>query len=486
MAQAPQQRVLVYDRIDANRRATRRLLVAFSLVLLPVAAYLATYLMLWVAMILGILLAGFGVADVFSEGNLWLWMVLIAGIAVAILLLVAYLQFVLAARLVLRAARAKPVGEEEEPELRRAVENLCIGSGLPQPAMYVIESPAANALATGLEPERSAVAVTRGLLGLLAPAELEAVLAHEMSQIGNYDTRLATVLAAGVGLLRLPAVIVIGFFRFLFRIHWAVGGGLLLYLGLPILATIPLGITLGVDLMEEEPEAGVLLITAMFLPVYVFVAAPFIAHLLRLSVVRRRRFLADADAVLLARNAEPLATALTKMAGAGTDVRAGAATAHLYIADPMPGDAPWWDGWFPSHPPLAERIEAIGAMGGALPPAILERALKAGSSHRREANAIPPLTAGGDTSRALLDEEAPPDEPEAPLEAYRLTTAGVALYERPDAASAELARLAAGALVTVIDRADGFLHVLTSDDRFGYILEGAGMTRVEVHGQRPG
>src|SRR3972149_2412720 len=123
MDSVPAERVLVYDRIDANRRATRRLLVAFSLVLL----------------------------------------------------LVAYLQFVLAARLVLRAARARPVGEEEEPELRRTMENLCIGSGLPQPALYVIESPAANALATGLEPERSAVAVTRGLLGLLAPAELEAV-----------------------------------------------------------------------------------------------------------------------------------------------------------------------------------------------------------------------------------------------------------------------------------------------------------------------
>src|SRR3990170_1325447 len=307
-----QQRVLIWDRIDANRRNSRLLVLAFAAVLLPVAAYLAMYLMLWVAMVLGVMAVGIGLVEVFSGDGAWLagFAAVDAVISVLVLLAVAYLLFRFASAIVLRLSGARPVTQAEEPELWRTAENLCIGAGLPQPRLHVVESGAANAFATGLDPERASLVVTRGLLGLLDRREIEGIVAHELAQIGNYDTRLGTLLAVGVALLRLPLGIVIAIFRFLFRIHWAVGGGLLLYLGLPMLATIPFGISVADDLLAEDPLTGVLFISAMFLPFYVFVGAPLIAYLIRVAVLRQREFLADADAVLLARSAEPLATAL--------------------------------------------------------------------------------------------------------------------------------------------------------------------------------
>src|SRR3972149_672795 len=272
MTQVPQERVLVYDRIDANRRSTWRLLAVCALVLLPVGAYLATYLVLWVALILGIAIASFGIADVFSadEDFIIAFGVVDAAISILILLAAAYLQFRFAAAVVLRLAGARPVGWHDEAEFSQAVENLCIGAWLPQPRLYVVETPAANAFSAGMEPKSASLAVTRGLMNLLDRQELEGVLAHELGQIGNYDTRLATVLAAGVGLLRLPLTMVVGFFRFLFRIHWALGWGLLLYLGLPVLAAIPFGIYVAADFLKEDPLVGLLFISSMALPFYLF------------------------------------------------------------------------------------------------------------------------------------------------------------------------------------------------------------------------
>src|SRR3990172_10971178 len=333
-----QERVLIWDRIDTNRRSSRLLVLAFAVVLLPVAAYLAMYLMLWVAMVLGVMAAGIGLAEVFSEDDAWLagFAAVDAVISVLILLAVAYLLFRFASAIVLRLSGARPVTRAEEPELWRTAENLCIGAGLPQPWLHVVESGAVNAFATGLDPARASLVVTRGLLGLLDRRELEGVLAHELAQIANYDTRLGTLLAVGVALLRLPLGIVIAIFRFLFRIHWAVGWGLLLYLGLPVLATIPFGISVADDFLEEDTLAGVLFISAMVLPFYVFVGAPLIAYLIRVAVLRQREFLADADAVLLTRYPEGLARALAKMGSAGSEgLRVAAATAHLYVVDPL-------------------------------------------------------------------------------------------------------------------------------------------------------
>ncbi len=487
MAQEAPERVLVYDRIDTNRRNTALLLAVFAVVLLPVAGYLAMYLMLWVALALGIVVAGVGLGDVLAgdEGSIIVFGAVDAAISVLILVAVAYLQFRYATALVLRFARARPLGEGAEPELRRTVENLCIGAGLPQPRLYVVESPAPNAFAAGLDPEHAALAVTRGLLALLDRRELEGVIAHELSHIGNGDTRLSTVLAAGVALLRLPFVIVAGIIRFLFRIHWALGWGLLLYLGLPVLATIPFGISVVDDFRREDPLVGVMFAFSMVLPVYVFVGAPLIAHFLRVAVMRQREYLADADAALLTRGPEALARALAKIGAAGQGQRkVAAAAAHLYIVDPVPADAPWWDRLVSTHPPIEERIALLGQIGGGIVPSVLQAAEEAGVRFRADVPAAPIEPAGRPVAPAA-GEEAESSEGE-PL-AFRLTGALTALYAEANRSARQMAQLPAGALVTVMDTEGEFLHVIAPDDSFGYILRAAPMTEVDLkglHGER--
>ena len=478
-----QQRVLIWDRIDANRRNSRLLVLAFAAVLLPVAAYLTMYLMLWVAMVLGLIAVGFGLADAVSGDSGFIVFAAVDGaVSVLILLAVAYLQFRFASAIVLRLAGARPVTRAEEPELWRTVENLCIGAGLPQPRLYVVESGAANAFATGLDPERASLVVTRGLMGLLDRREIEGIVAHELAQIGNYDTRLGTLLAVGVALLRLPLGIVLAIFRFLFRIHWAVGWGLLLYLGLPVLATIPFGISLVDDMFAEDTLAGVLFTFAMLLPFYIFVGAPASAYLLRRAVLRQHEYLADADAALLTRYPEGLARALAKMSAAGSEgLRVGAATAHLYVVNPLPADARLWDRLFSTHPPVQGRVALLAGMGDGIPPSVLREAEEAGA---RFHSASPPAVAAPAAAPAATygrpdPVEATPTRTAAAATTFRLTGASTALYGTPDAASPPVGQLASGSLVTVLEGAGDFLRVLTSDDRFGYIRRAAPMEVVE-------
>jgi len=318
-------------------------------------------------------------------------------------------------------------------------------------------------------------------MDLLDRRELEGVVAHELAQIANYDTRLGTLLAVGVALLRLPLGIVIAIFRFLFRIHWAVGWGLLLYLGLPMLATIPFGLSLVDDMFAEDTLLGVLFVFSMLLPFYVFLGAPAIAYLLRTAVLRQHEYLADADAALLTRYPEGLARALAKMGGAGSEgLRVGAATAHLYVVDPLPSDSVLWDRLFSAHPPLHERIAAVAAMGGGVPPSVIREAEEAGA---RFHPAAPPAVAAPAGAPAATNGrpdpvEATPTRTAAAATTFRLTGA-ITLYRTPDAASPPVGRLASGSLITVLEENGRFLRVLTSDDRFGYVLRSAPMTEAE-------
>lgn len=469
------QPVLVYDRIDANRRKTRLLLALFALVLLPAAAYVGLYLMFV------IVIFTLSVGGVLSGDNWQVALILDALIAVAIVLAAAFLAYSHAAALVLRLANARPVGPDEEPDLRRTVENLCIGAGLPQPRLYVIESAAPNAFATGLDPERASLVVTRGLLSLLDRRELEGVIAHEVSHIGNHDTRLSTVVAAGLALLRLPLLIVVGFFRFLFRLHWAVGVAALLYLVLPMIAGIPFAVSVATELLASDPGLGLLVLFSSFLPFYVLLGAPALGQLIRRAVSREREFLADADAALLTRYPEGLARALAKMGAAGgVQLRVGASTAHLYVVDPLMRDSPWWDRIFSSHPPLEERIELLAQMGGGIAPSELGAAAEAGAEFAR-ANAG--IAVPGPIHREAAT---PTDEPGKSANvaqtraAFRLASAGAVLYERPDLASKQIAQLPGGSLITVLETEGDFLRVITGQDEFGYVVRSASMMALEM------
>ena len=222
---APQRRVLAYNRVAENKRRARTLVAAFALISLPAAAFLAIYLTFFFAVLVGVTLGVFTVGSALG-GDAWqAWAVVIVGLAVLLSLLTPVLILWRATYLVLRLSGARALTDDEQPELRRTVENLCIGSGLPQPSLYVIDAGAANAFSTGLSPESSSLVLTTGLLELLERRELEGVVAQELVQIGNYDTRVSTVLAAGTAFLRLPFTVVVTVFRFLFRVHFILSRG---------------------------------------------------------------------------------------------------------------------------------------------------------------------------------------------------------------------------------------------------------------------
>ena len=194
--------------------------------------------------------------------------------------------------------------------MRRIVENLSIGAGLPAPRLYVIESPAPNAFATGLDPGHASVIVTRGLLRLLDRGELEGVIAHDFSHIGNRDTRLNMMTAALAMTLRLPVT----------ALHWLwnaikkkLNGSPEEFrktLGLAVygIALVPLLLTFAIFLPAEFwSQLDFLGPVMLLLPVYVFILAPILAPRVSRTVSREREYLADADAVLLTRNPEALA-----------------------------------------------------------------------------------------------------------------------------------------------------------------------------------
>jgi hypothetical protein len=299
-----------------------------------------------------------------------------------------------------------------------------------------------------------------------------------LAQIGNYDTRVSTILAAGVAFLRLPFTVVVSVFRFLFGLHWIVGALAFLYLGLPFLLSIPFGFAAGFSMLDEDPAQAAVLLITLSIPVYALVVAPLLAEVLRAAVTRQQQFRADADAVLLARSAEPLATALVKMeAGGMAGLDAARSTAHLWTVDPLP-DKPWWELLFPDyHPPLGERVSLLSQMGAGITPSALEEAAAAG--RLRSAAAVTNPSPAGVPAAPIASVTAPANADKETPEAYRLNVE-TPVYAAPDTGSAEVDRLSAGALVAVDEPAGDYLRVITPNDIFGYIPKRTPMTPHEA------
>ena len=235
-------------------------------------------------------------------------------------------------RVVLGLSAAKPIAKADAPDLYRLVENLAITAGLPTPQIYIIESAAANAFATGRDPEHASVAVTTGILQRLDKPELEGVIAHELSHVGNRDIRL---MALVVVLVSLVSVLSHWFLRFSF---W--GGG---------------------RRDSNDGEAGVVFAVV---GIVLAIIAPIIGFLVQLAVSRRREYLADASGALLTRYPEGLASALEKIAADPAPLdSASTATAHLYIANPLKSQrGQWLAGLFDTHPPIQDRINRLRGM----------------------------------------------------------------------------------------------------------------------------
>lgn len=237
-------------------------------------------------------------------------------------------------KLVLATSGARPVKEKENPELYHSVENLCIGAGLPMPQIYMMDEPSPNAFATGRDPKHAVVCVTSGLLQRLTKSELEAVIAHELSHVKNFDTRLMAIVAILVGFVAIMADV---FMRNL----WF--GGMR---------------------RDRDRDSN---IQSIFLLVGIVFAilSPVIATLIQLSISRKREYLADASGALLTRYPEALANALEKIAKDPNTVRGATnATAHLYIANPFKGKntAAWFSSLFDTHPPIEDRIKILRSM----------------------------------------------------------------------------------------------------------------------------
>lgn len=231
--------------------------------------------------------------------------------------------------LVLSMTGAHPLdaNDPQHREVERIVENLAITAGLPKPRVYIVDDAAPNAFATGRNPEHAVVAVTTGLLHILDRTELEGVLAHELSHIGNRDMLVSTVAVVLAGFV---AIIADMFLRLSFF-----GGG---------------------ENRERNPIFAIVAVVGIIL-------APIAAQLIQLAVSRKREYLADASGALLTRYPEGLASALEKIGAYARPMRdASHATAHLFIADPFAeeeGIGAKIGGLFQTHPPVRERIRRL-------------------------------------------------------------------------------------------------------------------------------
>ncbi len=230
-------------------------------------------------------------------------------------------------QIVLKMSNAIPVERQTNPEIYNLVENLCIGSGLPTPKIYIIEDTAMNAFATGRDPQHGVVCLTTGIISRLNKRELEGVIAHELAHIGNYDIRLSSLVSVLVGTIVLLS-------------DW---------------------LTHGMFYASDEDRNISPLMIGIF--VVVLIASPIIATIIQLAISRNREYLADATAASMTRYPEGLASALEKISG-DTEVleAANGATAHLYISNPLQNAGGFLANLFSTHPPIDERVKRLREM----------------------------------------------------------------------------------------------------------------------------
>ncbi len=247
-------------------------------------------------------------------------------IAVIFAVLMNFFSYWYSDKIVVKLAGARPASRQDFFDLYTIVENLSITAGLPMPKIYVIDDPAPNAFATGRDEKHAVVATTTGLLQILNKTELEGVIAHELSHIGNRDMLVSTVAVVLVGFVAILSDIFLRSRLYNFRSN-----------------------------DRDNKAGGILLVLALV----VAILAPIGATLLQLAISRRREFLADASGALLTRYPEGLASALQKISQSSAPLRrASTATAHLYIANPF-ADKRSFTNLFQTHPPIAARIAAL-------------------------------------------------------------------------------------------------------------------------------
>ena len=234
----------------------------------------------------------------------------------------ALIQYFVASSLAMAMTGAKEIQKQDAPELWRTVENLAIASGVPMPKVYLINDPAPNAFATGRDPKHAIVGATTGLLEIMDKRELEAVMAHEMSHVQNYDIRVSMIA---------------------FGLVSAIG----------LLADVALRMMFFGDSRDRNAHPMVYV-----LGLAVVILAPMLAAITQMAISRQREYLADASGALMTRDSEGLASALGKLRDYGRPMqKQTTSTANLFLSDPLkPG---FFAKLFSTHPPLDERIARL-------------------------------------------------------------------------------------------------------------------------------
>lgn len=258
---------------------------------------------------------------------------IVTTIALVVTVIYTIVSYFWGGSMVLAMSGAKEIKSKHEAyELFTLVENLCIGSGLPLPKIYVIEDSSPNAFATGRDPEHAVLCFTTGLLAKLERSELEGVVAHELAHVKNYDIRFTMLVVALVGVIAFLSDI-------LLRMTIWGGGG---------------------RSRERGGGNGILLVIGIAM----MVVAPIVATIIKLAISRQREYLADASAAYLTRNPDGLARALEKISKDPDPLEvASNATESLYIVSPLKGDkGKWLSNLFSTHPPIEERVKKLRQM----------------------------------------------------------------------------------------------------------------------------
>ncbi len=236
--------------------------------------------------------------------------------------LYAGIQYFIADKLTVMMTGAKEISKRDNPRFYRIIENLTITTGLPMPKVYIIDDIAPNAFATGRDPKHAIVAATTGLISLMDDNELEAVMAHEIGHVQNYDIRIS--------MITFGLVSAIGFLSDIFLRTMLHGDG-----------------------DSDDAPSGLIIIGIIMM-----VLAPIVAVIVQMAVSRQREFLADASSAMITRNPDSLASALEKLRTSGRPMkRQNTASAHIFFNNPL--KAGFFSKLFSTHPPLEERINRL-------------------------------------------------------------------------------------------------------------------------------
>ncbi len=289
----------MYSAIAANKRKT------------------VIIMMLFIALVAGL---GWLLSQAYGGGSPTIFYGAMIGSAVY-----ALFTYYAGSKMALAVNGAKEIKKSDDPRLWRTVENLSITNGMPMPRVFIMQDPGLNAFATGRDPKHAAVCATTGLLAALSDTELEAVMAHELGHVKNYDIRVSMIAFALTAVISLIA-------DFIFHMAF----------------------------FRDDEETHPFFLIAGILAALI---APIVATMIQLAISRQREYLADATGAMTTRYPEGLASALRKIqqGGSGTRIE-NTATAHLFFANPLRGKS--LAKLFSTHPPIEERIARLKKMGG--------------------------------------------------------------------------------------------------------------------------